>query len=178
LTNYLVDRVDEGTESWVVECTRRSEELVGQSYDVHVCVSGPGAQITAYHRLRFALQASSWFPRPLGIALWSALHVLLLVGGALLLPLLALMLDGFLHPSLEDIIIRLIWYLSCELVLRSLIFGSILRFVSHSNSLRRSRCRCWRIAVFWALLCPSGCFTCSSPIVFCAFGDLLDWVGC
>jgi hypothetical protein len=63
---------------------------VRQSYDVHVCVSGPGAQITAYHRLRFALQASSWFPRPLGIALWSALHVLLLVGGVALLVLLAL----------------------------------------------------------------------------------------
>jgi hypothetical protein len=63
---------------------------VRQSYDVHVCVSGPGAQITAYHRLRFALQASSWFPRPLGIALWSALHVLLLVGGVALLVLQAL----------------------------------------------------------------------------------------
>jgi hypothetical protein len=122
-----------------MECTRHSEELVRQSYDVHVCVSGPGVQITAYHRLHFALQASSWFPRPLGIALWSALHVLLLVGGALLLPLLALMLDGFLHPSLEDIIIRLIWYLSCELVLRSLIFGSILRFVSHSNMVSEPR---------------------------------------
>jgi hypothetical protein len=74
-----------------MECTRHSEEeLVRQSYDVHVCVSGPGAQITAYHRLRFALQASSWFPRPLGIALWSALHVLLLVGGVALLVLLAL----------------------------------------------------------------------------------------
>jgi hypothetical protein len=77
--------------SVVMECTRHSEEeLVRQSYDVHVCVSGPGAQITAYHRLRFALQASSWFPRPLGIALWSALHVLLLVGGVALLVLLAL----------------------------------------------------------------------------------------
>jgi hypothetical protein len=77
--------------SVVMECTRHSEEeLVRQSYDVHVCVSGPGAQITAYHRLRFALQASSWFPRPLGIALWSALHVLLLVGGVALLVLQAL----------------------------------------------------------------------------------------
>lgn len=76
--------------SGAMECTRHSEELVRQSYDVHVCVSGPGAQITAYHRLRFALQASSWFPRPLGIALWSALHVLLLVGGVALLVLQAL----------------------------------------------------------------------------------------
>ena len=59
-----------------MECTRK--ELENKTCEIHVGFTGTEI-ITTYTRLRFALHASSWFPRPLGIVLWSVLHVLLLV---------------------------------------------------------------------------------------------------
>ena len=64
-----------------MECTGK-EELVDQSYKILVQVPGPGATIPAYARVRFALLGSTWLPKSVGMLVWSALHVLLVVGGA------------------------------------------------------------------------------------------------
>ena len=64
-----------------MECTGK-KELVDQSYKILAHVRGPGATIPAYARLRFALLGSTWLPKSVGMLVWSALHVLLVVGGA------------------------------------------------------------------------------------------------
>ncbi|KAG0609942.1 hypothetical protein M758_6G200700 [Ceratodon purpureus] len=40
--------------------------------------------MSCHERVRFAILASSWFPRPLGILLWVMVHVLLVVVGSVL----------------------------------------------------------------------------------------------
>ena len=64
-----------------MECTGK-KELMDQSYKILAHVSGPGATIPAYARLRFALLGCTWLPKSVGMLVWSALHVLLIVGGA------------------------------------------------------------------------------------------------
>jgi hypothetical protein len=54
--------------------------LCDESYGIHLVWTNPGASLDLYEQLFFALHASNWFPRPLGIVLWSVLHVLLVVG--------------------------------------------------------------------------------------------------
>jgi len=64
-----------------------------------VCVDRPAPHNrTLYSRLRFGLLASSWLPSPLGIFLWSALHVMLLIVGGPVLWVLGL-LTAFLFYS-------------------------------------------------------------------------------
>lgn len=68
-------------------------------FEIRVCIN-PAAHLSLYEKLRLALHASTWFARPLGIVLWSVLHVMLVVAGsAFLVPyfisffLLSLSLD-------------------------------------------------------------------------------------
>jgi len=64
-----------------------------------VCVDRPAPHNRSlYSRLRFGLLASSWLPSPLGIFLWSALHVMLLIVGGPALWVLGL-LPAFLFYS-------------------------------------------------------------------------------
>lgn len=72
--------------SVAMECRKKFTE----KYEIHVCFTSRISDLSLYNRLRFGLLASTWFPRPLGIALWSVLHVLLIVGGSALLLLAAL----------------------------------------------------------------------------------------
>lgn len=78
----------EATYAVRVECNKEEAEGAHvQIYEIHVRFDG--ANIALSERLRFALQASTWFPRPLGIVLWSVLHASLVVAGAPLLLCLA-----------------------------------------------------------------------------------------
>lgn len=71
-----------------------------------VCSVGLHDDLTSHERLRFALHASTWVPRPVGISLWSALHLVLLVGGSVLLilalvaGLVALLITGVLLDAM------------------------------------------------------------------------------
>jgi len=50
--------------------------------EILVCADATASHnLNLYNRLRFGLLASSWLPSPLGIFLWSALHVMLLIVG-------------------------------------------------------------------------------------------------
>ena len=64
----------------VMECTGKIE-LADQRYEILVSFNSRGATIPVYARLRFALVGNAWWPKPLGMLLWSVLHVLLLVAG-------------------------------------------------------------------------------------------------
>jgi len=49
---------------------------------IRACEDSPAAHNPSlYERLRFGVLASAWVPRPIGMLLWSVLHVLLTVGG-------------------------------------------------------------------------------------------------
>ncbi|KAG0562280.1 hypothetical protein KC19_9G133200 [Ceratodon purpureus] len=93
-----------------MECTLKRERA-NYSYEIHVCFNSPDFRITPYGRLRFALLASTWFPKPLGILLWSVLHVLLVVGGTSLLVsaagiqlVFSLLLDSIWFPHIVFIL--------------------------------------------------------------------------
>jgi hypothetical protein len=63
-------------------------EEQGDECEVHVV----GASSSFYENLRFAMLASSWLPLPLGILVWSALHLLLVLSVTLLFILVVALL--------------------------------------------------------------------------------------
>jgi len=66
-----------------MEGTRHKSDAPYQTYVIHLSFadSGVGTIALLYERLRFLLLGSKWV-NPLGTLAWSALHVLLVVGGA------------------------------------------------------------------------------------------------
>lgn len=52
---------------------------IAPKYKIHVHLLSDVPDLSLYTRLHFGLNTSSWFPRPLGIHLWSALHVVLIL---------------------------------------------------------------------------------------------------
>ncbi|KAG0587039.1 hypothetical protein KC19_2G136200 [Ceratodon purpureus] len=71
-----------------MEC-RKVQEQAWDEREVHVVVVGSSS---SYQSLRFALLASRWLPLPLGILVWSALHLLLLFVETLILLVLVVFL--------------------------------------------------------------------------------------
>jgi len=78
--HYKVCNIVDDCFTKIVVAMELCKKVQVQEYSIHIVGS-----TNFYTHLQFSLLASTWFPRPLGVCLWSVLHVLLVIYKALVL---------------------------------------------------------------------------------------------
>lgn len=141
-----IEKIGENQTKRSVDMECRKE--FAHKYEIHVCFTSPVSDISLYNRLRFGLPASTWFPRPLGIVLWSVLHVLLIVGRSALELLAALSLKLLAILILATKMLILVLY--CTLFIAAALYFVMWILYGSLRIIGLGLCGPWLIPKTWS----------------------------